>query len=129
MVNEFSLTRICPDIIAPRLEFCPSRWASMLVKHAYITDPSCGKFNRRLLSPSDPLRYRVNQCFDLLVLCQTQKTPFFQSFKCPHRGLHANSFAWLILTLSATSFNSILGGPLPKGTPIIPLKTKWFCAS
>ncbi|KAG1139130.1 hypothetical protein G6F37_009947 [Rhizopus arrhizus] len=66
MANEPSLTRICLDVIAPHLDFHPSRWSSILVEYAYIIDPSCGKFRRRPLFSSDPFRNRVNQSFDLL---------------------------------------------------------------
>ncbi|KAG1453634.1 hypothetical protein G6F56_007519 [Rhizopus delemar] len=126
LFNELSLAAICPDLVASHLGFQKNYWFGLLVKHAYMIDSSCRKFRRRPLLASDPHRNHINKYFDILTFCQAQEIPSFLRFKCTHGEVHNNSSAWIIPSISPSSFGSILDSSLPDGTPLISLTTKWF---
>ncbi|KAG0857857.1 hypothetical protein G6F26_001914 [Rhizopus arrhizus] len=124
--EEIPLCRLCPALLTNDHTYKSPYWKSLLVKDVYGFNAIDRKLIPRGSFISSQQRNRAIKYLDLLRTGQIAEEDFFVALKnSPNCALGGfiSSFGF---QRPAPQFASLFSSPLPDGTPVEKLSTKWF---
>ncbi|KAG0847613.1 hypothetical protein G6F17_012372 [Rhizopus arrhizus] len=124
--EEIPLCRICPALLTNDHTYKSPYWKSLLVKDVYGFNVIDGKLTPRGSFMSSQQRNRAIKYLDLLRTGQIAEEDFFVAIKSSPNCALGGFISSFGFQRPAPQFASLFSSPLPDGTPVEKLSTKWF---
>ncbi|KAG1048844.1 hypothetical protein G6F43_008790 [Rhizopus delemar] len=124
--EKIPLCRVCPALLTNEHIYQSPYWKSLLVKDVYGFNGIDGKLTPRGSFPSNQQRNKAIKYPDLVRISQIAEEDFFVILKSSPNCAIGGFISSFCFQRPAPQFDSLFSSPLPDGTPVEDLSTKWF---